>query len=181
MGKCTCFNCGIEFEKPNSEINRNKKLLRPNFCSRTCVGKHNAKNFLNVKERYNISIHSGNRRDTFSKFRYHLRNIQNRTKIVEVTLDDLKEQWDNQKGICPFTKLQLEISSYSRIKKNPIFSASLDRIDNKKGYVKGNIRWISRAINWMKNEMDDTMVNELIDILKKIPQGQNDGQNVLEE
>ena len=45
MGECTCDNCGIKFEKPLSEINRNNKLGRQNFCSRTCVGKNNIKNF----------------------------------------------------------------------------------------------------------------------------------------
>jgi hypothetical protein len=59
------------------------------------------------------------------------------------------------------------LSSYTKIEKNPIYTASLDRIDSSKGYIKGNIRWVSRAINWMKNNMDDIMVWELIDILIK--------------
>ena len=41
---CICHNCGIKFEKPSSEIKRNEKLNRPNFCSRICVGKNNSKN-----------------------------------------------------------------------------------------------------------------------------------------
>jgi hypothetical protein len=49
MGKCTCKNCEVEFEKPLTEIRRNKKLNRPNFCSRTCVGKNNSNNFGNIK------------------------------------------------------------------------------------------------------------------------------------
>ena len=32
-------------EKPLTEIRRNEKLNRPNFCTRTCVGKNNAKNY----------------------------------------------------------------------------------------------------------------------------------------
>jgi hypothetical protein len=51
--------------------------------------------------------------------------------------------------------------------KNPIYSTSLDRIDSKMGYIKGNVRWVSRAINWMKNDMGDNYVHELIDILIK--------------
>ena len=49
LGKCSCDNCGIEFEKPISEIKRNQKLGRKNFCSRICVGVNNSKNLLNVK------------------------------------------------------------------------------------------------------------------------------------
>ena len=44
LGNCTCDNCGVEFSKPQSEIIRNQKLGRKNFCSRTCVGKNNIKN-----------------------------------------------------------------------------------------------------------------------------------------
>lgn len=44
MGKCICKHCGIEFEKPLTELRRNEKLNRPNFCTRTCVGKNNIKN-----------------------------------------------------------------------------------------------------------------------------------------
>ena len=167
MGKSVCSNCGIEFEKANSEINRNKKLNRPNFCSRNCVGINNTKNLLNVKNRYDIKKHSNNRGDEYSKFKYHFRNIKKRNHIVELTIDDLRLQWESQNGVCPFSGIKLELSSYTKIKKNPIYSASLDRIDSKMGYIKGNIRWVSRAINWMKNDMDDNYVHELIDILIK--------------
>lgn len=31
-------------------------------------------------------------------------------------------------------------------------TASLDRIDSSKGYVEGNVQWIHKDINWMKND-----------------------------
>lgn len=165
MGQTVCKNCGKEFEKPLTEIRRNEKLNRPNFCSRTCVGKNNSSNFGNRGANYDISQHSNNRIDGYTKFKYHYRNIKNRNQVVDLTIEDLKIQWEIQNGICPFTGINLVISSYNKIKKNPIYSASLDRIDNTKGYIKGNIRWVSRAINWMKNDMSDEMVNELINHL----------------
>jgi hypothetical protein len=171
MGKCICANCGVEFEKSNSEINRNKKLSRPNFCSRSCVGVNNTKNLLNVVNRYNIAKHSDNRKSNHVKFNYHFRNIKKRNQIVDVTIIDLINQWDVQNGICPFSGVKLELSSYSKIKKNPIYSASLDRIDSSLGYVKNNIRWVSRVINWMKNDMSDKQVNDLIEILVKNKKG----------
>lgn len=171
-GNCVCQYCSTQFEKPLSEIKRNEKLNRPNFCSRTCVGKHNVKNFGENRSSYDISQHSNNRMNEYTKFKYHFRNIKKRDKEIDITIEDLKEQWDIQKGICVFTGIQLILSSYSKIKSDPIYSASLDRINNHKGYVKGNIRWVSRAINWMKNEMDDETLHKLINILienKKSP------------
>ena len=167
MGKCTCKTCGIEFEKPLTEIRRNEKLNRFNFCTRTCVGKCNIKNFKDKKSNYKISQHSGNRLDEYTKFRYHYRNILKRNQEVNVSIDDLKEIWDIQLGICEFSGVQLELSSYKNIIKNQIYTASLDRIDSSKGYIKGNIRWVSRSINYMKNDMPDEMVWELCNLIKE--------------
>jgi hypothetical protein len=175
MGKCICKNCNIDFEKPLTEIKRNEKLNRPNFCSRTCVGKNNVKNFGGRKNNYDISNHSNNRNDKYTKFRYHYRNILSRSKSVDVTIEDLKEKWELQKGICEFSGVQLTLSSYGKIIKNPIYTASLDRIDSAKGYIKGNIRWVSRSINYMKNDMTDEMVWELCYLIKEniIKKGSN--------
>jgi hypothetical protein len=172
LGKCICKTCEQEFEKPQSEITRNEKLNRPNFCSRSCVGKHNIKNF---KDKCgDIQNLKGFKRtgDLYTKFRYHYRNILKRNHEVGVTVDDLKEQWENQDGVCKFSGVKLVLSTYTKINKNPIYAASLDRIDSNKGYIKGNIRWVSRAINWMKNDMSDDMVDQLINIIvenKKSP------------
>ncbi len=86
---------------------------------------------------------------------------------MNVSIDDLKEIWDTQLGICEFSGVQLELSSYKNIIKNQIYTASLDRIDSSKGYIKGNIRWVSRSINYMKNDMTDEMVWELCDLIKE--------------
>lgn len=166
LGICKCQNCGVEFEKPLTEIRRNEKLGRPNFCSRTCVGKHNVKNFGDKKSNYNISKHSNNRGDSYTKFKYHYRSIKKRFKEVDITINDLEEIWNKQNGICEFSGVKLELSSYSKIEKNPIYSASLDRIDSSKGYVRNNIRWVSRSINYMKNTMSDDMVWELCKHIK---------------
>lgn len=164
-GTCICQYCGIEFEKSLSEIKRNEKLNRPNFCTRTCVGKNNVKNL--GERRGNIANFKGYRRtgDDYTKFRYHFRNIHKRKHNVDITIEDIKEQWELQKGICYFSGINLILCSYSKVHKNPIYCASIDRIDSKKGYIKGNIRWVSRAINWMKNDMSDDMVYELINLI----------------
>jgi hypothetical protein len=164
MGLSICGHCGTEFEKPLTEIKRNEKLNRLNFCTRTCVGKHNLKNF--GDKSFDITKLGYKRTgDEMTKFRYHFRNIKKRFKEVDLTIEDLKDIWIKQNGKCFFTGIELVLSSYSKINKNPIYSASVDRIDNSKGYLKDNIRWVSRAINWMKNDMNDEMVYELLNII----------------
>ena len=99
MGLTICKNCSKEFEKPLTEIRRNEKLSRPNFCSRTCVGKNNSKNFGDRRNNYDISQHSNNQLDGYTKFRYHYRNIMKRNQEVNITIEDLKNQWDEQNGV----------------------------------------------------------------------------------
>jgi hypothetical protein len=173
LGACQCNNCGIEFEKPQSEINRNQKLGRKNFCSRTCVGKNNTKNLGEGTNRYNISQHSGSRKDNLTKFRYHFRNISKRDKQIDITIQDLKELWEIQKGICPYLGIELHLNTYGIIKKDPITSASLDRIDSSEGYIKGNLQWVSRAMNYLKNDMSEQQVQEIIELIYRQKKGSN--------
>ena len=173
-GKCFCQHCGVEFEKPLSEIKRNEKLNRPNFCSRTCVGKNNCKNLGDRLGDYKQIMGYNRHGDDFTKFRYHYRNMSKRKHEVDITIEDLRVQWEEQNGKCPYTGVQLILSTYKKIYKNPIYSASVDRKDSRKGYVKGNIIWISRVANWMKNDMSEEMVNDFINLLienKKGSQG----------
>lgn len=165
LGTCCCNNCGIEFQKPQSEINRNKKLGRQNFCSRTCVGLNNVKNFGDRRNNYDISKHSGWRKDEFTKFRYHFRNIKSRNKEIDITIEDLRNVWEKQNGFCPYLGIKLTLNSYGKIKKDPITSASVDRIDSSKGYVKGNVQWISRSVNFMKSDMTENELLKIFDLI----------------
>lgn len=150
---CDC--CGKEFQKPLSEYNRNVKLGRKNYCSRICSGKSN-KNLSLSNEKYDISQHSGNRRDEFSPFRYTMRCIKRRSKEINIDLEYLKLIWEQQNGICPYTNLKLTLPEDNNINDlNIIYRASLDRIDSSKGYIKGNVQFVSTPINLMKQQMSD--------------------------
>ena len=159
LGKTTCRNCGCEFEKPISEIKRNEKKGRNNFCSRVCVGKY-SKHWRNENGNYH-DLTQYTRKDEYTKFRYHYRNIKKRDKEVTVTLEDLKKVWENQNGICPFTGYELTLSTYTNTEKNILNSASLDRIDSNVGYTPTNVRWVSRGINLMKSDRTDDEVWEV--------------------
>ena len=160
-GKVTCEHCGCEFDKVLSEIKRSEEKGRRHFCSRVCVGKHSSNWYNPNANYYDISKHSGNVRDKYTKFRYHFRNIKKRDKDVEITIDDMIDVWISQNGICPFTGVELTLNSYNKIVDSVLFAASLDRIDSSKGYIKNNIRWVSRGINLMKSNKTDDEVWEM--------------------
>ena len=79
-----------------------------------------------------------------------------------MTLQDIKKQWEYQKGICPYTDIKLEFKTNNNFKK-----ASLDRIDSNKLYEKGNIEFVSMPINYMKHTMSVEKTIEFCKIIGK--------------
>lgn len=164
----TCDQCGRTETKPTSEYNRNIKLGRKNFCSRSCTAQYSNTQIPRVykKDRYDIKQHAGDRRDKYTAFRYTFRTAKNRFKDFNLTLDDLVQQWNAQGGICPYSHIQLDLPEYCK-KVHFSVRASLDRIDSSKGYVPGNIQFVSTMINLMKAELPTEDVIKFRDQLLK--------------
>ena len=156
-----CASCGKQFERAKKEVKRNKKVRRKTYCSRTCAGKAN-QHSLGEHLSNGITTHliAGNRRTPQTPFKWFMRNVNRRKKEVNIDIDYIMEVWDRQKGICPFTGWKLELpknctvfAGGSRLQR-----ASLDRIDSSKGYIKGNVRFISVMANLCKNNFTDQEV-----------------------
>ena len=71
----------------------------------------------------------------------------------------------------PAAKLKIVEAQSKELVERVRDGEKLDRIDSSIGYTKNNIRWVSRAINWMKNDMSDEMTWELINILVENKKG----------
>lgn len=90
-------------------------------------------------------------------------------KVIKLNWSSVrKEQWDSQKGICPYTGWQLKnmASFTNRLPKTPD-RASLDRIDSKKGYIKGNIQFVALIVQLAKNDWDEKVIYEFAEAIKK--------------
>ena len=78
---------------------------------------------------------------------------------MEVCLDYLKKLWESQKGICPYSGISLLLPEWKAFESHPR-RASLDRIDASKGYIEGNIQFVSILANYAKNQnTHEEMVN----------------------
>lgn len=171
LTKVSCDCCGKIHTKPTSEYKRNKKLNRNNYCSRKCAGKsvNNLNHLKKVRNNgmYDISQHSDNQKDEYSPFRTYIRNVKRRFKTINIDVQYLKKQWEIQQGICPYTGFKLILKTYNKTQKIPYhLQASLDRIDNSKGYVKGNVEFVSLPINYFK--ADKLSKKETLVILQEI-------------
>jgi len=70
----------------------------------------------------------------------------------------LSNLWEAQSGVCPFTGWELKLPFHSTDwdkDDDKLKRASLDRIDNSKGYIKGNLRFVSLMANYCRNEFTD--------------------------
>lgn len=89
---------------------------------------------------------------------------------------DIKYAWNlylQQNKKCALSGLPIEFAIAN--KKSSETTASLDRIDSTKGYVEGNIQWVHKHINIMKNVYEQ---NYFISLCKLI--AENNSVNTLE-
>lgn len=70
--------------------------------------------------------------------------------IFTVSIERLWKLFLEQERKCPFSGLLLD---FGKGKHGRNRTASLDRIDSNKDYIEGNIHWVHRRINVMKQDM----------------------------
>jgi hypothetical protein len=78
----------------------------------------------------------------------------------KITIDDVFPGVAN--GVCQLTGLPFDFNPHKEKENNP-YAPSVDRIDNNKGYVPGNIRIVLWAVNSALGESSD---EEMLPILK---------------
>jgi hypothetical protein len=78
-----------------------------------------------------------------------------RGKEFNLTAKQLWDLWELQKGKCALSGIDLTITLTSGVNQTKV-TASLDRIDSNVGYVEGNVQWVHKKINIMKNNLDDS-------------------------
>jgi hypothetical protein len=91
---------------------------------------------------------------------------RNKNYGCDLTIEHLKVLWESQNGKCPFTGLDLILPYDSDgWKEYSPYNASIDRIDNSKGYMQGNVRFISVMANLARQSFSDI---QLIDFCKAV-------------
>lgn len=66
---------------------------------------------------------------------------------VNINLQYVWRLYKKQKGLCALSGVPIYFGRSSYTHES---TASLDRIDNNKGYVKGNVQWVHKDINRIK-------------------------------
>lgn len=70
-----------------------------------------------------------------------------------ITIEYLWKLFLEQKGKCAISGVDIYIEKEQKFKIRQ--TASLDRIDNSKGYIEGNLQWIHKELQGMKSDKSD--------------------------
>ena len=168
MTTVTCQVCQQQFERRTAEVERNRKIGRSTYCSRKCAGKALFVNIPPEKRSHPENLKAENRHDGLSMFRVFMGRAKKadrenqikkgdpNRKQVGVSLEYLKKLWQRQEGRCPYTGWELK-TPRNTSNKGPVTPdmASLDRIDNSKGYVEGNVQFVCFMAQLAKNRFLD--------------------------
>ena len=115
------------------------------------------------------------RRENYRNFGYHFFDVvfkgakkRNKTKLKKpftITREYLKEIFPYEDRRCPVLGIEFKV----RDGPGPAFnSASLDRIDNDKGYEIGNVIWVCNKVNQIKNYSTPDEIIKVGEFYKKL-------------
>lgn len=167
--KCQC-QCGVTRLFNWGDINRGKTKgcgCRRNTPELRKIASKRAKSLIK-----NGILKRGG--DNWSKedrgFKYLLKKIKegSHRKPCYISLEDLKNLWKIQMGKCAYTNINLSLP-ISNSNPNPKISylmASVDRIDSSKPYQKDNIQFVSRNINYAKNNLSHEEMIKFLNLIK---------------
>jgi hypothetical protein len=96
------------------------------------------------------------------------RNAEIRNIEFDITIEYLWEVFEKQNHKCSLSGRDLKFGRVTKDRKGK--NVSIDRIDSTIGYVSGNIQWIDKQINIMKNNLNEkeflSLCNEIVKFKK---------------
>lgn len=98
------------------------------------------------------------------------RGAKNRNIEFTISIEYVWDLFEKQNGKCILSGLEISFaptgsSKYSR-------TASLDRIDPSKGYIKDNVQWIHKHVNYMKWQFDQDYFIQMCKNIIKTQEGE---------
>lgn len=81
----------------------------------------------------------------------------------KITIEYAWNLFKKQQARCAISGIEINLNRSSTSKYTG--TASLDRIDSSKGYIKGNVQWVHKDINKMKNSYDQSYFIEMCKLI----------------
>src|SRR5436305_13969036 len=97
------------------------------------------------------------------------RTILCRAKSKHITIDITIEYiWGlflQQNILCALTGIPITFAKNYKSKNKTQQTASLDRINGNLGYIKGNVRWVHKDVNYIKQQYDDDYLYNICELI----------------
>jgi hypothetical protein len=140
---CLCTKCNRQCEKGAATLKTNKSC----GCFRT--------------QMTNTIHHKGHKDLRLVQFNHVKRMAKRRNIEFNLTIEYISELIESQNFKCCLSGLPIELHKGGQHK----YTASLDRIDSKIGYLIGNVQWVHRDVNFMKQQLDQNKFLEYCRII----------------
>lgn len=167
----TCTNCKVTKDSTDFYKDRSTKDYLTRSC-KECMSNYRHANKDKNKElarKYRLEnpekVRATNRRAHFNKdvAKRIMQQIVHRAKTRNIELS-ISENDIVVPNICPY----LKVPFVKGTKGNYQYTYSIDRIDNSKGYIPGNIEIISMKANSMKNNATDAeLLNFALEVIRR--------------
>jgi len=146
--ECTCGSC-IRAELPISN-----SITKQSKGCRECSRHYKTKGYRLISLTYWSQIQNGAK----------IRNLE-----FDISIEYAWELFELQNKKCALSNLDIKFESnqmHSKEFDNRLLkTASFDRIDSSKGYIKGNVQWIHKDINLMKNKFDESYFKKICKLI----------------
>jgi hypothetical protein len=91
------------------------------------------------------------------------KSARERKIVFDVSMGYLWELFEKQNSMCVLSGLKIKLD-----KQCIDVTASLDRIDSSKGYIEGNVQWVHKDVNKMKQDYSDDYFIKICKLIAKI-------------
>lgn len=148
---CRC-KCGVEKQILGYQLTTgNTKTCG---CSRTTIGtKH--------------PLFNGYQEISGKLWNGWIRAANKRNLEFTITIELAWELFLQQKRVCALSGLPIVFAVSNFKNEHGYRTASLDRIDSSKGYVEGNVQWVHKDVNWMKQDYSEKYFLEICSLIIK--------------
>jgi hypothetical protein len=104
--------------------------------------------------------------DLSRNFVCKIKSVANRRKIsFLVSIEYLWELFQKQNGKCALSGLSINLPVSHYDVGHGIATASLDRINSSLGYIEGNVQWVHKEVNMMKQQLSQSRFIELCNLI----------------
>jgi hypothetical protein len=152
---CGMLTVGTPAEKPENSKTKNRGAYWNCVCScgNTCVMLSTALlqnttqscGCLRKRKYQDNPLYKGVGDFSKSMYTHMVYGAKKRNLEVSVSIEYLWDLFLKQEGKCYYTGYPITLNTRNKPK-----TASIDRVDNRKGYIEGNVVWCRKDINIMK-------------------------------